>query len=174
MGAKIRQLDKWINSGGHRTYVFDTPRNEKEAQDFRQDRCEYDEDKRIVHLQYFTDTNEWISERHAKLQMEKYMRSNVSKSARMFCSVENIKTSRTKGLSSKVNVLWLANSEPTPDQLKDIVERITQLPMTAPLKVDEMNYYERLKLTGTTKEDDGTFEYQDDKWIQNQQNGGFF
>jgi hypothetical protein len=92
----------------------------------------------------------------------------------MIVMVDNQKSGRTNGRTSRIQISWLSPAEPAPETLEAIAERICQLPETAPIKVEEMNYYERKILTGTTKEDDGKLEMADDDYIKNAEKRGFF
>ena len=173
MGNRIRKIGKWINSGGHRTYVYDVPRNETETLDLRQSRCEYDKNTKVVQLQYYTDNDNWVSEQHSRLQMQQYMRTHITPN-KMMVQVDNAYAGKKSGKTTRFQVLWLSKEEPSEEQLKSIEERILEMPFTAPIKVEEMNYYQRMLLTGTTKEDDGTLEPVSDEDIRKAQECGFF
>jgi len=169
----IKQIGKWYNTKHVRGYIYDTERNKLERLDLKQSRCSYDPEKKIAMLQYFTDGNKWLSEQHAKIQIQKFLRSHVTKN-RMLISVDNQKSTERYGLTSRVQISWLSPAEPAPETLEEIAERICQLPETAPIQVDEMNYYERRKLTGATIGDDGKPKMEDDDYINDAQKRGFF
>lgn len=173
MGNRINKIGKWINSGGHRTYIYDVPRNQTETLDLRQSRCEYDKDTKVVRLQYYTDNDNWISEQHSRLQMQRYMRTHITPN-KMLVQVDNAYAGKKSGKTTRFQVLWLSKEEPSEEQMKSIEERIMEMQFTAPIKVEEMNYYQRMLLTGTTKEDDGTLKPVSDEQIEKAQECGFF
>ena len=171
--AKIKNKGKWINSGGHRTYVYDVPRNESHTLDIHQSRCEYDKDTKVVQLQYYTDNDNWLSEQHSRLQMQRYMRTHITPN-KMLVQVDNIYAGKKSGKTTRFQLLWLSKEEPSEEQMKSIEERILEMQFTAPIKVEEMTYYQRRLLTDTTQEEDDDAEPVSDDDIKKGQECGFF
>ena len=149
---KQRTYNQWFSSKHQRTFYFDTPQTRKNVFPYKQCRGEYDEEKHITLINYFTPS--LLEERKAQIQLQRYVREKTH-SAKCLVTVDNV----YENLNAKVQCFFLSQYEPKPEIMSDLEQRIIQLGETAPIvleKVDNPYVRKVLKKKGYDIDDEET------------------
>ena len=129
---KKRTYNQWFNSKHQRTFYFDTPQTRNNVLPYKQCRGEYDEEKHITIINYFTPS--LLEERKAQIQLQRYVREKT-KSTKCLVTVDNV----YENLNAKVQCFFLSKQEPQIDLMLEIEKRLLQLGETAPIRLDKID-----------------------------------
>lgn len=132
MSKEKQRYNTWFSSKHQRTFYYDTPQTRKNVLPYKQCRGEYDEEKNVAFINYFTPS--LLDERKAQIQLQRYVREKIH-SAKCLVSVDNV----YENLNAKIQCFFLSKYEPTTDTMSDLEQRIIQLSETAPIRLDKID-----------------------------------